>query len=112
MLVNRIEGTQSAIQIENLMKEQSEKIDINDSKTNNVGLSITNAKTMTESINQFLTSTDSHLKFELHEELNEYYVKIVNTKTDEVIREIPSKKLMDVHAALKEFVGLLVDQKI
>lgn len=70
------------------------------------------AKRMTDSMNKFLASTTSQLKFQFHEELSEYYVTIIDTDTDEVIREIPSKKLMDIHAAMREFVGLLVDRKI
>ena len=67
---------------------------------------------MVGEMNTFLSSADSQLKFQFHEELNEYYVTIIDTTTDEVIREIPSKKLMDIHAAMREFVGLLVDKKI
>ena len=63
-------------------------------------------------MNTFLLSANSQLKFELHDELNEYYVTIIDSNTDEVIREIPSKKLMDIHAAMREFVGLLIDRKI
>lgn len=70
------------------------------------------AKTMVESMNNFLLSANSELKFVLHDDLNEYYVTIINPETDEVIREVPSKKLMDIHAAMREFVGLLVDRKI
>lgn len=67
---------------------------------------------MTDGINDFLASANSQLKFVYHDGLNEYYVTLVDSATDEVIREIPSKKLMDIHAAMKEFVGLLVDRKI
>lgn len=67
---------------------------------------------MVGDMNTFLASADSQLKFKYHEELNEYYVTIIDMTTDEVIREIPSKKLMDIHAAMREFVGLLVDRKI
>lgn len=70
------------------------------------------AKQMTDSMNTFLASANTQLRFKFHDKLNEYYVTIVDSKTDEVIREIPSKKLMDIHAAMREFVGLLVDQKI
>lgn len=70
------------------------------------------AEIMVESMNNFLTSANSQLKFVFHNELNEYYVTIIDSNTDEVIREIPSKKLMDIHAAMREFVGLLVDRKI
>lgn len=70
------------------------------------------AKQLTDSMNTFLGSANTQLRFQFHEKLNEYYVTIVDSQTDEVIREIPSKKLMDIHAAMREFVGLLVDQKI
>lgn len=70
------------------------------------------AKQMTDSMNTFLGSANTQLRFKFHEGLNEYYVTIIDSKTDEVIREIPSKKLMDIHAAMREFVGLLVDRKI
>ena len=70
------------------------------------------AKNMVSDMNTFLASADSQLKFKFHEELNEYYVTIIDTTTDEIIREIPSKKLMDIHAAMREFVGLLIDRKI
>lgn len=70
------------------------------------------AKQMTESMNTFLESTNTQLRFKFHDKLNEYYVTIVDIETDEVVREIPSKKLMDIHADMREFVGLLVDRKI
>ena len=70
------------------------------------------AKQLTESMNTFLASANTQLRFKFHDKLNEYYVTIIDSKTDEVVREIPSKKLMDIHAAMREFVGLLVDRKI
>lgn len=70
------------------------------------------AKQMTDSMNKFLETENTQLRFKFHEKLNEYYVTIVDSTTDEVIREIPSKKLLDIHAAMREFVGLLVDRKI
>lgn len=70
------------------------------------------ARQVTDSMNTFLESANTQLRFKFHDKLNEYYVTIVDSKTDEVIREIPSKKLMDIHAAMREFVGLLVDRKI
>lgn len=70
------------------------------------------AKQMTDSMNTILESVNTQLRFKFHEKLNEYYVTIVDSTTDEVIREIPSKKLLDIHAAMREFVGMLVDEKI
>jgi flagellar protein FlaG len=75
-------------------------------------LPVEKAQQMTDSMNKFLESVNTQLRFKLHNELKEYYVTIVDSKTDEVVREIPSKKLMDIYAAMKEFVGLLIDRKI
>ncbi|MDW4528204.1 flagellar protein FlaG [Rossellomorea marisflavi] len=62
--------------------------------------------------NEFLSSSNTHLKFEYHEQLNEYYVTVVDDITSEVVREIPPKKMLDMFAAMTEFVGLMVDEKI
>ncbi|MDV6376951.1 flagellar protein FlaG [Sporosarcina sp. GW1-11] len=70
------------------------------------------AKKLTEGMNNFLESVNVQLRFKYHDKLNEYYVTIVDSKTDEVVREIPPKKLLDMHAAMKDFIGLLVDHKI
>ncbi|MCG7334321.1 flagellar protein FlaG [Sporosarcina sp. ACRSM] len=75
-------------------------------------LPLEKAQQLTESMNTFLESANTQLRFKLHDKLNEYYVTIIDMKTDEVVREIPSKKLMDIHAAMREFLGLLVDRKI
>lgn len=69
-------------------------------------------ETVVNSLNDFLQPTHTSLKFELHDKLNEYYVTIVDDTTREVVREIPSKKLLDMHAAMAEYLGLLVDKKI
>jgi flagellar protein FlaG len=63
-------------------------------------------------LNEFLQPSHTSLKFKLHDELQEYYVQIINERTNEIIREIPPKKLLDIYAAMMEFVGLIVDKKI
>ncbi|ETI69361.1 flagellar protein FlaG [Neobacillus vireti] len=64
------------------------------------------------SMNDFLKASNSHLKFQFHEGLKEYYVSIVDDTTDEVIKEIPSKKLLDMYAEMTDYLGLLVDRKV
>lgn len=63
-------------------------------------------------MNSLLEGSTTSLKFEFHEKLNEYFVKIIDEKTKEVVREIPSKKMLDFYAAMTEFLGLIVDKKI
>ncbi|OKO96043.1 Flagellar protein [Geobacillus proteiniphilus] len=63
-------------------------------------------------LNELVQPSHTSVRFELHKELHEYYVQVIDEKTQEVIREIPPKKLLDMYAAMMEFVGLLVDKKI
>jgi flagellar protein FlaG len=63
-------------------------------------------------LNHFLEPAQTSVRFKLHEKLNEYYVVIINDNTDEVVKEIPAKKLLDTYAAMAEHLGLLVDRKI
>jgi flagellar protein FlaG len=65
-----------------------------------------------KSLNEFVQPTHTSIQFELHEESQEYYVKVMDEGTKEVIREIPSRKLLDIYAAMTQFLGLMFDQKI
>lgn len=65
-----------------------------------------------DSLNKFMENSPTSLKFEYHEKLHEYYVKVVDDKTNEVVREIPPKKMLDFYAAMTEFLGLMVDKKV
>ncbi|MDR4935415.1 flagellar protein FlaG [Rossellomorea marisflavi] len=62
-------------------------------------------------MNDVVSSVNTHLKFEYHDRLDEYYVTIVDNMTQEVVKEIPAKKFLDMHADMAEFMGLLVDKK-
>ncbi|QOR66246.1 flagellar protein FlaG [Cytobacillus suaedae] len=84
----------------------------NQSNESKVELSEEKLKGVVNGLNDFLQPTHTSLKFELHDKLNEYYVTIVDDQTKEVVREIPSKKLLDMYAAMTEFVGFIVDKKI
>ncbi len=48
----------------------------------------------------------------MHEKLHEYYVTVVDAKTNETVKEIPPKKLLDIYAVMLESIGLIVDHRI
>lgn len=54
---------------------------------------------------------NTSLKFAIHDKTNEVMVKVINEDTDEVIREIPSEKVLDMVAAMLERTGLFLDTK-
>jgi len=65
-----------------------------------------------DGMNEFLQPTSTNVKFQLHEKLDIYYVQVIDSKTDEVLREIPNKKFLDMYASMAELAGLMVDEKL
>lgn len=63
-------------------------------------------------VNDFLEINQSSSKFVYHEGLERYYVAVVNRDTDEVVKEIPPKKLLDAFYEMQKMVGMIVDEKI
>jgi uncharacterized FlaG/YvyC family protein len=64
-----------------------------------------------EKANKHYDAYDKILKFSIHEDTNLIMIKIINTKTEEVIAEIPPEKILDMIAQLWEMAGLLVDKR-
>lgn len=69
-------------------------------------------QTAVTALNGFIDPSRTNLEFVYHEELNEYYVKVINPLTNETVKEIPPKKMLDMYAAMADFMGILVDRKI
>ncbi|MBD5095453.1 MAG: flagellar protein FlaG [Lachnospiraceae bacterium] len=53
----------------------------------------------------------TQLSFKYHEETNRISITVTDSDTDEVIREIPPEKALDMLAKAWEIAGLLVDEK-
>ena len=51
------------------------------------------------------------MRFKYHEKINRVSIKIVDTKTDEVIREIPPEETMKMVEKMLEQAGILVDER-
>ena len=68
-------------------------------------------KKMIEKINKALEGSGRHFKYEVHKPTNEVMISVIDDETNEVIREIPSKKLLDLIAKIWEMAGLFVDER-
>lgn len=64
-----------------------------------------------ESANKKLVGADREFEFSVHEKTKQIMVKILDKSTKEVVREIPSEKILDMIAAMCEMSGLLVDER-
>ncbi len=54
---------------------------------------------------------NKRLSFSLNEKLGQVVVKVIDTDTDKVIREIPPKELQHVHERIREVIGILFDER-
>ena len=70
-------------------------------------------ETIKKSVAEINKNINKHTeaKFDVHEETKRITIKIVDKDTQEVIREVPPEKTLDMIAKVWELAGLLVDEK-
>lgn len=62
-------------------------------------------------INATMVALNVRLKFEKHESSGEYLVRVINEENNEVIREIPPERTLDMVAHLQRLIGLILDER-
>lgn len=63
-------------------------------------------------MNDLLDNQKKTSKFVFHEGLDKYYVKLVDSETEEIIKEIPPERLLDAFYEMQKLAGMIVDEKI
>ncbi|QQK77901.1 flagellar protein FlaG [Salicibibacter cibarius] len=64
-----------------------------------------------EEFNDILERTPTSLRFNIHEDLDRIYVHVVDRFSEEILREIPPEKLLDMTAAILKQAGIIVDEQ-
>ncbi len=65
-----------------------------------------------EQLNEILDTFDRKLSFEVHEGTNRHLVRVMDARTEEVLREIPPEEVLDMVARIEEMVGIVIDERI
>ncbi|QEY20487.1 MULTISPECIES: flagellar protein FlaG [unclassified Psychrobacillus] len=65
-----------------------------------------------DALNEFITIQNRNSKFIMHDGLDRYYVEVIDAETEEVIREVPPRKLLDAFYTMQKFLGMIIDEKI
>lgn len=66
---------------------------------------------LVQEINRAIFGENERMEFQIHERTGRMLVKLVDNETDEVIREIPPEKMLNLIANIWEMVGILVDER-
>ncbi|NMB41467.1 MAG: flagellar protein FlaG [Firmicutes bacterium] len=64
-----------------------------------------------EKVNITAETFNIGLRFRIHEESERIMVQVVNLKDNEVIKEIPPEKLLNVVAQIQNIIGLFIDTR-
>jgi flagellar protein FlaG len=52
------------------------------------------------------------LKYSVNEQLGQVVVKVIDSETDKVIKEIPPAELQRLYIRIREAIGLIIDEEI
>jgi flagellar protein FlaG len=69
------------------------------------------AKTALGDINEMMAHFNKSVRFALFEESGKMYAQVVNIKTDEVIKTIPSEEALETMMRVHEVLGMLIDEE-
>lgn len=63
-------------------------------------------------LNGFLVPSETHTHFAYHRKLDDYYVQVIDNKTNRVVREVPPKEVLDRYVAIAEKFGIIIDERL
>jgi len=99
-----------AMQIKEIKDTYPDKLNAN---ANEEDKSVTEDE-VDEAINdleKFSNYFQTHLNFSKDETTGTTVVKIINSETDEIIRQIPSEEILKIASKMQEVIGVLFDQE-
>ena len=64
-----------------------------------------------DKMNKMFEGTNRKFEFTVHDKINSIMIRIIDSETGQIIREVPPKKILDMVANLMELAGLLVDER-
>ena len=65
-----------------------------------------------EQANKTMETYSTELRFSIHQASGEIMVKVVDTRDNRVIREIPPERVLNFVAYVKKLLGLIIDKFI
>ena len=63
-------------------------------------------------LNKIMQLVNADLRFTLHEETQRLIVQLIDSKDQKVLKEFPPHELLDTLAAIRNYIGVLLDKKV
>lgn len=65
-----------------------------------------------EEMNRAVQLSGRQLQFQLHERSQRWQVFVIDSPSQQVIKELPPRELLDILGKIREMVGLLLDERV
>ena len=66
---------------------------------------------VTEAMNKFMEIMNANLEFSVHEKTHRLMVRLVDVKTNTILKEFPPHEFLDTIAKIQAYVGAILDKK-
>ena len=63
-------------------------------------------------LDEIVRTYTQEFNFEIHEGTERYYVEVIDSIEDEIIREIPPEEILDIVARIEDMIGLVIDARV
>lgn len=80
--------------------------------TNSVSLNKNDVRNLVEKLNSYISSLNDSVKFSYSEDAKALIVKVVDSKTGQVIRQIPPEELIKLEASLAQSIGIIFNKEV
>jgi flagellar protein FlaG len=80
-------------------------------KTGQKNVTVKSAEDAADEANKIMNENQTHLKFEIYGKFNDIVVQVLDDNTNEVIKEVPPKKIIDMVEKFCELSGFFMDEK-
>ena len=102
--IDRIVASQDAGQADNEEKEQDPKQQALDNINEEF------VSEMTKELNELMSKLNCDLEFQYHKDVNVMSVKMIDKKTNEVIKEYPPEEMVEGMIKAQEWLGAFLDR--
>ncbi len=111
---NSIESSsvKESVEIQPVLQNEAISREVNHGSAKQDNIHEKTIKKAVDKLNKFLEGEATYVEYERHDKIkSQFVVKIINKKTKEVIKEIPSKKILDMVAEMCKLAGVIFDEK-
>ena len=110
--VKRGETKQTRLDDERGRREYAAELLFKDREVTTADISENQISEAVRRANRSLEWAKRHFEYSVHEKTNTFVVRVYDSESDELIREIPPERILDLVARLWELAGIIIDERV